>query len=317
MHEYSGGDVAELSGSVSGIMNVKENLLEYFQEDEDEDEEEEHMTLPELLSVRSRSPFDDLTLHSRPSPQSQRETLEETKQNGFKPWKWKSPLSPIPNYTKRKNAGDPQRLGGYKRKITKPNYHEKSSVRNQVQDILSNLGPECPFFLKSMIHCNVVHGFSLTVPKQFCYLYFPFYDTTVTLEDERGEEYRTIFLGERRRLSGGWKRFCDAKKLVLGDLLVFHLVGPLKFKVYKVEPDSLTEVDAAFILLKMSLSTLFEEYYLMPPPKDVCQGNFRTTSLTIDANVELVDDDESEDYNGKDFGSDLLCRPGLVTLEDV
>ena len=69
------------------------------------------------------------------------------------------------------------------------------------------------------------------MPKQFCYLYFPFYDTTVTLEDERGEEYRTIFLGERRRLSGGWKRFCDAKKLVLGDLLVFHLVGPLKFKV--------------------------------------------------------------------------------------
>lgn len=60
-----------------------------------------------------------------------------------------------------------------------------------------------------------------------------------------------------------------------------------------------------------------EEYYLMPPPKDACQGNFRTTSLTIDANVELVDDDESEDYNGKDFGSDLLCRPGLVTLEDV
>lgn len=60
-----------------------------------------------------------------------------------------------------------------------------------------------------------------------------------------------------------------------------------------------------------------EEYYLMPPPKDVFQGNIRTTSLTIDANLELVDDDESEDYNGQDFGSDLLCHPGLVALEDV
>lgn len=50
------------------LMNVKENFLEYFQEDEDE--EEENMALPELLSVRSRSPFDDLTLHSRPSPPS-------------------------------------------------------------------------------------------------------------------------------------------------------------------------------------------------------------------------------------------------------
>lgn len=50
------------------FMNVKENFLEYFQEDEDE--EEENTTLPELLSVRSRSPFDDLTLHSRPSPPS-------------------------------------------------------------------------------------------------------------------------------------------------------------------------------------------------------------------------------------------------------
>ncbi|XP_062022660.1 B3 domain-containing protein At5g42700-like isoform X1 [Rosa rugosa] len=289
-------------------MNLEENFFQYFQEDEG------HATFPELPVPTTSTPFDNFTLHP---VEQRRETLEETTQNGFRPWKWKSPLSPIP---KRKNAGDPLRNGGYKRKITKSNYHEKSSVRNQLQHILANLGPECPFFLKSMIHCNVVHGFSLTLPKQFCYLYLPFHDTSITLEDERGEEYRTIFLGDKRRLSGGWRGFCVAKKLVLGDLLVFHLVSPLKFKVYKVEPDSLTEVDAAFILLKLSLSTLFddaEEYHPMPPPKDACQDNIQTTSLTIDAILERVDEDHSEDYSDHRFGSNLLFHPGLVTLEDV
>ncbi|KAL6209750.1 hypothetical protein ACLB2K_020690 [Fragaria x ananassa] len=256
-------------------MNLEqENFFQYFQEDEENPTTISDLSVPSTTTTTT--PFDDFTLHSHTSPLS----VEQHCQNGFKPWKWKSPLSPIP---KRKNAGDPLKHRGYKRKMTESNYHEKSSVRNQLQDILANLGHECPFFLKSMIHCNVVHGFSLTLPKQFCYLYLPFHDTTITLEDERGEEYRTVYLGDKRRLSGGWRAFCVAMNLVIGDLLVFHLVDPLKFKVYKVEPDNLTEVDAAFILLKLSLSTLFEECHPTPPPKGICQENIRTTSLDIDA----------------------------------
>lgn len=55
--------MAELSGSVSGIHECEGEFLGEY-------EEEENMTLPELLSVRSRCPFADLALHSRPSPPS-------------------------------------------------------------------------------------------------------------------------------------------------------------------------------------------------------------------------------------------------------
>lgn len=69
------------------------------------------------------------------------------------------------------------------------------------------------------------------MPQQFCDLHLPLHDTIVTLEDESGEEYRINFLLGHRILSGGWRRFCIANKLVVGDLLVFRLVRPLKFKV--------------------------------------------------------------------------------------
>ncbi|PRQ23151.1 hypothetical protein RchiOBHm_Chr6g0258181 [Rosa chinensis] len=55
----------------------------------------------------------------------------------------------------------------------------------------------------------------------------------------------------------------------------------------------------------------------MPPPKDACQDNIQTTSLTIDAILERVDEDHSKDYSDHRFGSNLLFHPGLVTLEDV
>ncbi|KAM5562424.1 hypothetical protein ABKV19_017577 [Rosa sericea] len=82
------------------FMNLEENFFQYFQEDE------EHTTFPKLPVPTTSTPFDDFTLHP---VEQHRETLEETTQNGFRPWKWKSPLSPIP---KRKNAGDPLRNGG-------------------------------------------------------------------------------------------------------------------------------------------------------------------------------------------------------------
>ena len=65
----------------------------------------------------------------------------------------------------------------------------------------------------------------------FCKLHMPKRDTTVILEDERGEEYKTTYIAQRTALSAGWKAFSAGHKLVEGDVLVFHLVSSSKFKV--------------------------------------------------------------------------------------
>ena len=65
----------------------------------------------------------------------------------------------------------------------------------------------------------------------FCKLHLPKNDTAVCVETENGQESKINYIAERTALSGGWKAFCAANQLHEGDVLVFHLVEPLKFKV--------------------------------------------------------------------------------------
>lgn len=53
----------------------------------------------------------------------------------------------------------------------------------------------------------------------------------MVLEDEEGKEFRVKYLVEKNGLSGGWRWFSIAHKLLEGDVCVFHLVRPSKFKV--------------------------------------------------------------------------------------
>lgn len=53
----------------------------------------------------------------------------------------------------------------------------------------------------------------------------------VTLIDEEGEKYPTVYLGHKSGLSGGWRGFAIAHGLVDGDALVFQLIRPTSFKV--------------------------------------------------------------------------------------
>lgn len=53
----------------------------------------------------------------------------------------------------------------------------------------------------------------------------------IVLEDESQEVYQTKYLVDKVGLSGGWRGFSMAHKLVERDVLVFHLVTPTKFKV--------------------------------------------------------------------------------------
>ncbi|KAK9942137.1 hypothetical protein M0R45_007824 [Rubus argutus] len=167
-----------------------------------------------------------------------------------------------------------------------------------------------------------LNGFVLALPKQFCHSHLPLHDSTITLEDKSGEQYETKFIVQKEKciLSCGWRRFCSANKLVVGNVLVFHLVRPLKFKVYIMERHSLAEVDAAFSLLKLGAcakQTTFEGNRPMPLLKDVCEGHIdQKTTVTLDSNPTEIDDE----YN-KEFGFNFLEEVGLqipsADFEDV
>lgn len=65
----------------------------------------------------------------------------------------------------------------------------------------------------------------------FCKNHLPRKDTPVILESETGEEFEIKYIAEKTGLSAGWRKYCTAHKLVEGDVLVFQLVAPTRFKV--------------------------------------------------------------------------------------
>lgn len=70
------------------------------------------------------------------------------------------------------------------------------------------------------------------LPAAFGKMYMPKHDEMCILEDEDGEEYKAKFLADKLGLSGGWRGFAIAHKLLEGDAVVYQLVGTCKFKVY-------------------------------------------------------------------------------------
>ncbi|MCL7036120.1 hypothetical protein MKW94_021165, partial [Papaver nudicaule] len=110
----------------------------------------------------------------------------------------------------------------------------KPLAEKQAEEIQSSLDPKFPSFVKLMLPSHVSGGFWLGFPSKFCSSSLPKTDTKVTLVDEEGEEYTANYLPRKLGLSGGWKGFAVAHKLVEGDALVFHLIKVPIFKVYIV-----------------------------------------------------------------------------------
>ncbi|XP_010495620.1 PREDICTED: B3 domain-containing protein At5g42700-like [Camelina sativa] len=102
----------------------------------------------------------------------------------------------------------------------------------------ADLGSDYPSFVKSMLQSHVSGGFWLGLPVQFCRSHLGKHDGVITLIDEEGAEYETIYLAKRTGLSGGWMGFAIAHNLAYGDTLVFELVRPTAFKVYVIRVGS-------------------------------------------------------------------------------
>ena len=64
----------------------------------------------------------------------------------------------------------------------------------------------------------------------FCRTHLPKDDVKIVLEDEEGKICKTKYKAYRTGLSGGWHGFVDQHGLKVGDVLVFQLVQPTRFK---------------------------------------------------------------------------------------
>ncbi|POO02785.1 B3 DNA binding domain containing protein [Trema orientale] len=131
----------------------------------------------------------------------------------------------------------------------------RSSAVIRAQEVRSNLETEFPSFVKSLVRSHVASCFWMGLPGQFCKTHLPDKDTTITLEDENGKQNNIKYIAYKTGLSAGWRQFAVAHKLLEGDVLVFQLVEPTKFKVYIIRANGLTEVDGALGLLNLDSHT--------------------------------------------------------------
>ncbi|XP_058216218.1 B3 domain-containing protein At5g42700-like isoform X2 [Rhododendron vialii] len=144
--------------------------------------------------------------------------------------------SNLKSNAKKVTSDDGGKYGSCKKKRTKiedlyDNDEAKFSVMERTEEVLANIADGFPGFVKCMLPSNVTHGFWLIFPKKFCNLHLPMQDTTVILVDEWGKEYEANYLVDRHGLSGGWRGFSLAQRLVKGDRLVFYLIKPCTFKI--------------------------------------------------------------------------------------
>ncbi|KAK6282605.1 hypothetical protein POUND7_016430, partial [Theobroma cacao] len=131
----------------------------------------------------------------------------------------------------------------------------KSAVTERAVEVQTNLSSEFPSLIKYMLPSHVTGGFWLGLPKDFCLKHLPKEDRMIVLEDEEGKEFQAKYLVEKTGLSGGWRGFSIAHKLLEGDVCVFHLIKPSKLKVYIVRREGSDEMNVALGLLKLESST--------------------------------------------------------------
>lgn len=135
----------------------------------------------------------------------------------------------------------PRRIHSYKRDLSNRVYASdegRASATLKAEELESSLGADYPTFVKPMLQSHVTGGFWLGLPGSWCRKHLPKRDDTITLIDEEGEEYPTVYLFRKSGLSGGWRGFSIAHELVDGDALVFQLIRPTAFKVYIIRVNS-------------------------------------------------------------------------------
>ncbi|KAI0511998.1 hypothetical protein KFK09_012632 [Dendrobium nobile] len=116
-----------------------------------------------------------------------------------------------------------------------PSYEEKVQALKKAEMLQNQIASNHPSFVKPMVRSHVSSCFWLGLPTKFCKDHLNPDVMTMVLEDEKGEEHESIYIGKRTGLSGGWKSFAVDHNLEDGDALVFKLIKPTRFKIYIVK----------------------------------------------------------------------------------
>ncbi|PAN11305.1 hypothetical protein PAHAL_2G148600 [Panicum hallii] len=128
------------------------------------------------------------------------------------------------------------------------------SAMSRGQEIQANLPVGHPSSVKRMLQSHVVRGFWLGLPKDFSQKHLPKKEAGIVLEDEHGEDHHTTYFYYKQGLSAGWRGFAIDHDIKVGDVVVFELVKPTKFKVYIVRANEFTTTDVDLNLLNLGAS---------------------------------------------------------------
>ncbi|KAH7672446.1 B3 DNA binding domain-containing protein [Dioscorea alata] len=114
-------------------------------------------------------------------------------------------------------------------------YEEYVQALKRAEKLQTDLKSGQPSFTKAMVRSHVSSAFWLGLPTKFCKDHLSLNEFRMVLEDEQGVEYDAIYIGNRTGLSGGWRAFAIDHHLEDGDVLVFELIEPDRFKVYIIK----------------------------------------------------------------------------------
>ncbi|XP_019185517.1 PREDICTED: B3 domain-containing protein Os01g0234100-like isoform X3 [Ipomoea nil] len=224
---------------------VEDERAEPEEEDATRDPNEENLSLVNIPNS-SPSPLNSYPQHLGKRKRKPKEMIDE--------------ISPLVLSRKRKKKLQPSAAQsshegpGGKGKSPSP-LQVKSPTLIRAEEVQSSLGQEYPTFLKLLVRSHVGSCFWMGLPVPFCKKYLSRKDTTVVVENENGEEFEIKYIAEKTGLSAGWRKFVAAHKLVEGDVLIFQLTGPDRFKVYVIRTNDLTDVDGALSLLNLEVLT--------------------------------------------------------------
>ncbi|KAL3644604.1 hypothetical protein CASFOL_009784 [Castilleja foliolosa] len=205
--------------------------------------------------------------------------------------------------------------------------NEKSTVMERALAIQNNLPPNSTSFVKNMLRSHVSGPFWLGLPRQFCVDHLPKRDERVVLVDENETEHDTKYLQVKKSgLSGGWRGFSIAHKLAEGDVLVFELIEPCKFK--KI-PDlnsrfrSLNKVHIVRASESENSLTIEENFQVEPSETEIAEItekallHFKDVKCFADFKIEvdgLILDPEMSRHVRKQYYK--LCKSQKVFLHE-
>ncbi|OMO94839.1 hypothetical protein CCACVL1_05770 [Corchorus capsularis] len=198
----------------------------------------------------------------------------------------------------------------------------KHAVIERAKEIQDNLSSKFPSFIKCMLPSHVSGGFWLGLAKEFCSKHLPEKNKMLVLEDEEGGEYKTNYLVDKVGLNGGWKGFSIAHNLLMGDVCVFHLVKPTKFKVYIVRKKASEEADVAFSLLKLEASIQEMDHgksslSLIREGAKICEKTTDKSGENYEAEETIISEDTAPKQKEMDLENDDPTHSSSHSSEEL